>query len=119
MSYTIEHFPVLIDNNSNQALYLLAHDSEGTTVGLARVETDEANSLWIGSLFVQPLLRNQGIGTQLLQAVTAHAVETGRKFIWLAVHEDNFWAQHLYQKEGYSLFTSSEQPEYMKWIKAL
>lgn len=59
--------------------------------------------IWIlNDLFVLPEFRNQGIGTALLYAAKGFAIHTKAKRLTLATAIDNYAAQKLYEKAGYT-----------------
>lgn len=58
---------------------------------------------WIlNDLYVEAEARKQGIGEMLLQKVKDYAIETGAKSISLSTAPDNYSAQRLYEKNGYT-----------------
>ena len=58
---------------------------------------------WIlNDLFVEAKTRKQGIGEMLIQKAKDYAVETGAKSISLSTALDNFAAQRLYERNGYT-----------------
>jgi len=58
--------------------------------------------LWIlNDLFVNSLLRGQGIGSQLLAAAREYAASTGTKGLSLTTMTTNTGAQRLYTASGY------------------
>ena len=69
-------------------------------------------------LWVDQDFRNQGIGNQLLQFVEKYAIENGYRALIGETPETDVGAQRLYQKNGASLFGSSE-PLYADPFKML
>ena len=58
---------------------------------------------WIlNDLYVEAEARKQGIGEMLLQKVKDYSIETGAKSISLSTAPDNYSAQRLYEKNGYT-----------------
>ncbi|WP_067841289.1 GNAT family N-acetyltransferase [Amphibacillus sediminis] len=58
---------------------------------------------WIlNDLFVGEEARRQGIGEKLLNKAKSYAIETGAKSISLETASDNYPAQNLYKKNGYT-----------------
>ena len=58
---------------------------------------------WIlNDFYVEEGARKQGIGEMLLQKVKDYAIETGAKSISLSTAPDNYSAQRLYEKNGYT-----------------
>ena len=78
--------------------------SDGTTVGCARVITDEATFAWVCDVFVDPTHRGSGIGTWLVRTVVDHWRERGVARLLLATRD----ALEVYKKVG---FTRLENPE--------
>ncbi|WP_231510229.1 GNAT family N-acetyltransferase [Fischerella sp. PCC 9605] len=59
--------------------------------------------IWIlNDLFVLPQVRNQGIATALLNTAKTFALETKAKRLILATAINNYPAQRLYEKAGFS-----------------
>jgi ribosomal protein S18 acetylase RimI-like enzyme len=57
---------------------------------------------WIlNDLYVDAIVRNQGIGEMLLHKAKDFAIKTGAKSIGLETAPDNYAAQRLYEKNGY------------------
>ncbi|MBS4223144.1 GNAT family N-acetyltransferase [Lederbergia citrea] len=57
---------------------------------------------WIlNDLYVDVEARKQGIGELLLHKAKDYAIETGAKSISLSTAPDNYYAQRLYEKNGY------------------
>ncbi|MBS4178325.1 GNAT family N-acetyltransferase [Lederbergia citrea] len=57
---------------------------------------------WIlNDLFVDGEARKQGIGELLLHKAKDYAIESGAKSISLSTAPDNYYAQRLYEKNGY------------------
>jgi DNA-3-methyladenine glycosylase I len=63
-----------------------------------KIVTDECEIVSLDS--VRPCI---GIGTSLINAVKAVAVESGCKRLWLVTTNDNMNALRFYQKRGFSL----------------
>ena len=69
----------------------------------------------IHDFVVSPRFRNQGVGLFLLNAISDYAKENGFCRINLEVRNDNYKAQNLYKKAG---FSECEPPNYF-WEKRL
>ena len=58
---------------------------------------------WIlNDLYVDKTARKKGVGEMLLQKAKDYAIETGAKTISLSTAIDNYAAQRLYEKSGYT-----------------
>jgi GNAT superfamily N-acetyltransferase len=77
----------------------------------SRVRSDAAH---ITQLCVDPTLRGQGLGQQLLAHHAARIARAGVKTLSLTVTEANLPAVHLYQQNG---FTTLHRFEAMVWDK--
>jgi ribosomal protein S18 acetylase RimI-like enzyme len=77
----------------------------------SRVRSDAAH---ITQLCVDPTLRGQGLGQQLLAHHAAHIARAGVKTLSLTVTEANLPAVHLYQRNN---FTTLHRFEAMVWDK--
>jgi 2'-5' RNA ligase len=64
----------------------LAARREGSVVGAAVAATDE--ELWLEAIAVDPAVRRQGVGRQLLRAVEAIAVERSCRRAWIVCPAD-------------------------------
>ena len=81
----------------------------------------EENIWWIGLLLLDPGMRNQGVGRNLLEAFMEYARGNGGKAVMLGVVEDNrsayrFWSQNgfdLVRKTEPRLFGMKNQPVYL------
>ncbi|HJP88280.1 MAG TPA: GNAT family N-acetyltransferase [Candidatus Limnocylindrales bacterium] len=60
----------LVERSIAGSLCFSAFDGE-RQIGFARVVTDEATFAWVCDVFVDESVRGQGIGTQLMAAITA------------------------------------------------
>ena len=59
-------------------------------------------SLWLlNDLFVDPLMRKQGVGERLMKHAEKFAYETGSRGLFLRTATDNYAAQQLYEKCGW------------------
>jgi ribosomal protein S18 acetylase RimI-like enzyme len=64
----------------------------------------------IGSLVVTESLRGQGVGTALIQALSAAAARLGAEQIEIGAEEDNELALDLYRRLGFSLHKKVSVP---------
>jgi GNAT superfamily N-acetyltransferase len=81
-----------------------AYDDAGEQVGYTRVVTDHATFAWLCDVFVEPSARGAGVGTALLDAVTAHLSGLRLSRTLLATAD----AHALYARYG---FTPLNEPE--------
>ena len=59
--------------------------------------------LWIlNDLYVKETVRGKGLGEKLINTAIAYAAETGAKGLLLETAEDNYGAQRLYEKMGFT-----------------
>ena len=79
---------------------LLLDDGDGVPLGvlLLRVEAGEAEVLQVA---VEPAARRGGLGSRLLRAGEAAAIEGGATRCFLEVREGNVAARELYARAGY------------------
>jgi len=94
-------------NSDAVPLTLVAFDGD-TPVGMVslkeqiRVPGYADKTPWLGSMFVLPTYKGQGVGTQLLQAIHAKASELGFKTIYLFTSEAD--KVSWYEKLGWQQF---------------
>ena len=74
-----------------------AYDEAGSQVGYARVVTDRATFAWLCDVYVDPAARGQGVGTALLDAVTAQLAGYRLKRVLLATGD----AHAVYARYGF------------------
>lgn len=74
-----------------------AYDDTGAQVGYARVVTDRATFAWLCDVYVEPAARGQGVGTALLDAVTARLAGYRLKRTMLATDD----AHGIYARYGF------------------
>ncbi|WP_432942519.1 N-acetyltransferase family protein [Kribbella sp. CA-253562] len=84
----------------------LVAELAGRLVGYIRLQDkypfpEGAGVLSINGLAVAPEARGQGIGSVLMEAVTAEAKRRGARKITLHVHGVNTVARRLYERHGY------------------
>jgi ribosomal protein S18 acetylase RimI-like enzyme len=84
----------------------LVAELAGRLVGYIRLQDkypfpEGAGVLSINGLAVAPEARGQGIGSVLMEAVTAEAQRRGARKITLHVHGVNTVARRLYERHGY------------------
>jgi GNAT superfamily N-acetyltransferase len=78
--------------------------ADGEQVGYARVVTDHATFAWLCDVYVDPAHRGSGVGTALLEAVSARLAGMRLRRVLLATED----AHGLYRRFG---FTPLPHPE--------
>jgi len=71
---------------------------DGTTIGFARVVTDEATFAWIADVFIESTHRGLGLGTWMMGALVEHWRARGVPRLLLATRD----AHEVYQKVGFA-----------------
>ncbi|MFD3485360.1 GNAT family N-acetyltransferase [Streptomyces sp. NPDC058665] len=85
-----------------------AYDAgSGEQVAYARVVTDHATFAWLCDVYVAPVARGKGLGTELVAAVRGHLTPLGVRRMMLATED----AHGVYEKVG---FKSLENP--LMWM---
>lgn len=95
------HVPA--DGDARYAVFL--RDGEGNLRGGLLVKAGRG-WLHIGAMWVDPALRGQGLGTQLIAAAEAHARELGCHSAYLDTF--SFQARPFYERCGYEVFGTLE-----------
>ena len=80
----------------------------GDALGLASAHRADDGVGHIGAMWVDPVLRGQGVGARLFDSVVAHLRTLGCATIELSVTETNAVAIALYQSRGFVLTGKSE-----------
>ena len=70
------------------------------SVGACR-DDDKPKAFELGSIYVDPLMQKQGVGTQMMQHFENLAIQRGFGEVCLWTFEKNLTAQALYEKFGY------------------
>jgi GNAT superfamily N-acetyltransferase len=94
----------VVERSIENSLNFGAYDVSGEQVGYARVVTDHATFAWLCDVYVDPSSRGAGVGTALLDGVTARLSPLGLSRTLLATAD----AHALYERYG---FTSLAHPE--------
>jgi GNAT superfamily N-acetyltransferase len=81
------------------------YNLEGKQLGFARVVTDCAVFGWLMDVFILEEYRGQGLGKQLIEHVTSHAVIMNLRRIGLATSD----AHGLYKQFGFSPVSAPEK----------
>ena len=71
------------------------------TIGACR-DTDKLDAFELWGIYVDPFMKRQGIGSEMLKFCEKKAIERGFKEIYLWVFEKNKNARNFYEKFGYS-----------------
>jgi GNAT superfamily N-acetyltransferase len=87
----------VVERSIEHSLNFGAYDDSGEQVGYARVVTDQATFAWLCDLYVDPPSRGAGVGTALLDAVTAQLTPFGLSRTLLATAD----AHSLYERHGF------------------
>jgi len=82
-----------------------------TRVGMIQL-FEEANTLEVGEIQIQPAAQNRGVGTAVLKDVIARAHE-GRKSVRLKVGLKNEKAHRLYERLGFRHVNRTETHNHM------
>lgn len=71
--------------------------------------------LLMDGIAVNSSFRGQGIGSRLLDEITAHAADHGFNRVRLDVIDTNPRAKQLYERKGFTTIATEEFP-YLKWL---
>jgi ribosomal protein S18 acetylase RimI-like enzyme len=66
------------------------------------IRFQQETNAYVENLAVAPLLRNRGIGRQLLLSAETRCRDLGKDTLWLHVSEDNISAQRFYKRENWT-----------------
>ena len=93
------------------------------TIGVCRDE-DKQNAFELGGIYVEPLMKRQGIGASLVEFCEKIATERGYKEICLWVLEGNYNSQRFYEKMGFAAdgtrkFLENIQATATRYVKLL
>ena len=87
----------------------------GADVGWLQIST-EANALFLKQLFVEALLRRQGIGTEVMRRLIDEATRAGRA-VTLGVVKTNP-VRRLYERLGFKITHEDDRKFYMRRDKS-
>jgi len=87
-------------------LFIVRRGGEG--LGLGSAQRDDEGVGHIGAMWVDPVLRGQGIGARLFDSIVAYLRAIGCASIELSVTETNAPAIALYQSRGFVMTGASE-----------
>jgi GNAT superfamily N-acetyltransferase len=98
----LEHF---IDNKENESHDLFVYEEDNIIKGFMKIgscrNNDKKNSFELWGLYVEPLMKYQGIGSKLLEHCEHIALIKGYTENVLWVLEDNPDSRKFYEKHGY------------------
>ena len=95
----------VVERSIEHSLNFGAYDDSGEQVGYARVVTDHATFAWLCDVYVDPSSRGAGVGTALLDAVTAQLSPLGLSRTLLATAD----AHSLYRRYGFEPLAHPER----------
>ena len=95
----------VVERSIEHSLNFGAYDDSGEQVGYARVVTDHATFAWLCDVYVDPSSRGAGVGTALLDAVTAHLSPLRLSRTLLATAD----AHSLYHRYGFDPLAHPER----------
>ena len=95
----------VVERSIEHSLNFGAYDGSGEQVGYARVVTDHATFAWLCDVYVDPSSRGAGVGTALLDAVTAQLSPLGLSRTLLATAD----AHSLYRRYGFAPLAHPER----------
>jgi ribosomal protein S18 acetylase RimI-like enzyme len=105
--FVVNAFDRLIDTIQAQSHLVLIAEIDGRPAGfllMLDALPDDVTALpqaFVAYMAVEPQRQRSGVGTALLEAAEARAIEGGLPYIALMVTEDNVAAQALYASGGY------------------
>lgn len=82
-----------------RAHYLIAEGIQGTALGYSILIENEPGIIEWRRIIVAR--RDDGIGTEFMQAVIGNFTELGASTLWLDVYEENERARHVYSAMGF------------------
>lgn len=110
-----EKFLLQVCNGENGFVGYVA-EVNGTIAGFAIAQQQASppyacfrplKSVYLMDMGVEQAFRGQGIGASLIAAVKAWASEQKADYLELTVHDANFKAARLYQREGFAPYSTS------------
>lgn len=81
--------------------FATVQDDNGNDAGIGLGVLNDAGWLGIFGMWTRPELRSQGLGTDMLHALTQGAIDNGAIGLYLQVERSNPKAQKLYQRVGF------------------
>lgn len=99
-SYKIFVYSPLVDGTTNKLFYAL-YNAE--IIGSVNAIDWEKEGTWLNWMFVHEDYRKMGIGSALINFVSAYAYARGKTGIDLSVRTHNIIAQDMYKKLGFVL----------------
>jgi len=91
---------------NNESVIFVA-EQEGTMVGFTQLypifSSVSLQRAWLlNDLYVHAAVRKQGVAALLLGAARLHGLQTNSKYLLLETGKDNFTAQSVYKKNGWT-----------------
>ena len=83
------------------------------TIGVCR-DTDKQKSFELWGIYVEPLMKRQGIGSKLVDFCEKRAIESGFHEVCLWVLDENVIARMFYEKLGYHSDGAKKYIEFLK-----
>lgn len=103
VSKRIEAFTRFIGNASPEQY---VYDYNGIIKGFMTIggcrDDDKPDAFELWGIYIEPLMKRQGVGTELIDFCEGRATRRGYSEICLWVLEDNSAARRFYEKFGYS-----------------
>jgi len=89
--------------DDREPMHALVAERDGTLIGLAhylfhRSTISIAATCYMQDLYTSEAARGSGVGTALIEAVYAAAVNAGSQRVYWQTHETNATAMHLYDR---------------------
>ena len=82
--------------------FMIARDSDGRTIGMARVISDGCSDAYIQDVVVRKSHRGRGIGRELIQRLTQFCIDRGISWIGLIAEPGT---QNFYEELGFGPLT--------------
>ncbi|MEX0986151.1 MAG: GNAT family N-acetyltransferase [Bacteroidales bacterium] len=87
-----------IDSQEGTAGYLKVN------IGEAQTEMQEEDGFEVERIYVLKKYYGNGVGAALMEHAINLGRESGKKYLWLGVHEENYRALRFYEKFGLKAF---------------
>ncbi len=82
---------------------IIAVKENGKILGYSVFRKKNEETVWISSLYVDPITQGKGVGTKLLSEIELFAKGNKCKVVALETHKDAIWAINFYEKNGYQI----------------
>lgn len=77
----------------------------------AQTELRDPEGLEIERIYVAAAFQGRGVGSLMLEEILSLALETGKRYVWLGVWQENPGAVRFYERHGFTIF--GEHPYYI------